>query len=164
MNPVVEALGKVLADLATAVSRRALAADPMLKARLEALQGSCLELRCTLPEAIWHTVVDDGSLKIVAGPADSPQARVTGTVIELGAWLLPGNAPTTAQVEGDEALFTQLREILQDFNPDAGPALSEILGSDVAADLLGAAELGLQGLRSVVDDMSKNGSSGGKPS
>jgi len=167
MNPVIDALGGMLADLATAVSQRALATDPILHARLEALQDSCVELRCTMPEAVWHVVVNAGTLTTVHGPASAPQASLAGNAVELAAWLLPGNPPSSehmqVQVQGDADLIAEVADILKDFKPDLGPALGEMLGPDATANLLGAAELGLQGLRTLIDGIAERNPSGSKP-
>ncbi len=150
-NPA-DAIGALLADIANAVSQQALATDPVLRSRLETLEGSTIEIQCVTPPATWALHVTGGSLRLASGAAAAPRAVVRGTALALGSWLLPGPSDDV-EIDGDALLLASLREILRDFAPDLATPLANALGSDTAATLLGTAELGLKSLQSALTGM-----------
>lgn len=150
-NPA-DAIGALLADVANAISRQALATDPVLRSRLEALEGSTIEIQCTAPPATWTLFVTGATLRLESGAAAAPRAIVRGTALTLGSWLLPGQNDDV-EIDGDALLLANLRDIFRDFTPDLATPLANALGSDAAATLLGTAELGLKSLQSALTGM-----------
>ena len=83
-NPA-DAIGAMLADVANAISQQALATDPLLRSRLETLDGAIIEIQCTAPPATWNLRVTDGTLRLAGGEAHAPRAVVRGTALALGS-------------------------------------------------------------------------------
>jgi ubiquinone biosynthesis protein UbiJ len=156
MDEFAAGLGKVLADIATETSSRALHADPELRARLQSLEGRCIEICCDLPPVNWHLVLTNGAINFNHGKAVAPQVSVRGTALELASWLSPAStwvsgAPAQVEISGDDTLLLELVEILRDFSPDIETPLSRVLGPEVATTLLGSAEMGIKGLQSLIE-------------
>ncbi len=148
-------LGDMLADVATKATNRALHTDPQLRARLQALTGNTVEINCTMPPLDWHLTVIDGGLQLAQGRAHSPQVIVQGSAVDLAAWIFPGQAAGRINIEGDETLLLEVVDILRGFQPDIQDPLGEFLGPQLAQTILGTAELGLQGLRSMLEGVGK---------
>lgn len=153
-----DAIGRTLADLANAVGERALASDPALLGRLQAIAGKCIEIQCTAPPMQWNLVVAEKGLQVAAGASDAPDAVIKGNALQLTGWLLPGT-PMHVEVDGDVLLLTELRDMLSTFSPDLSEPLSRMVGEDSAATLLGTAELGLKSLQSALSGLRDNLSS-----
>ena len=143
-NPT-EAIGKLLANLANAVTERALASDPATRARLASLAGKSIEIDCTAPPMQWTLHVEAAALRIASGPCSEPAAIVRGNALQLSSWLLPGTGQGV-HVEGDALLLTQLREVFTEFAPDIAEPLSRIVGAGTADTLIGTVEMGLKSL------------------
>ena len=150
-------VARVFAELATRASAQAAESDPRLRARLQALDGQCLELQCTAPPSTWHVIVKDGTLVTQPGAAPAPQVIVRGHAMAMAAWIAPGSpAPGQLEISGDNTLATELVEILRDFQPDLVEPMSRILGPDAAATLLGTAELGLKSMQSLLSGVGQS--------
>ena len=164
MSPVdqlANTIGHLFSELATLVSERALGTDPGLAARLAELDGHTVEIRCAAPPIAWHLDVDEGALKFRHGPATAPHAIVTGSAAELAGWLLPGTPTGDLRIDGDVIIVERLSAMLADFNPELIRPLQRMLGEQGAASILGAAEAGLAGLRSMLDGVGRATSSQG---
>lgn len=150
-------VARVFAELATRVSAQAIESDPRLRARLQALDGQCLELQCTAPPSTWHVIVTDGTLLTQPGAAPAPQVIVRGHAMALAAALAPGS-PAAGQLEinGDNTLALELLDILRDFQPDLAEPMSRIFGPDAAATLVGTAELGLKSMQSLLSGVGQS--------
>lgn len=151
MNDLVSAFGELLADIATRTSSQALNTDPRLRARLEELEGNSVEVNCQLPPVTWHFLITNGGLTLKYGPAEAPQVVISGNAADLSAWMVTGEAPGRVDIDGDESLLLELQEIFKQFEPDIEDPLGQFVGPQVASTLLGTAELGLKGLRSLVE-------------
>lgn len=149
MSDLGSTLGQILAGLTSQVTTRALSTDPSLQARLHGLDGRVLEIQCTLPASNWHLIVADGGIQTLAGQAPSPNVIVRGSAIELGSWLQPGHPQGQLEITGDNTLLLELTDIFKGFEPDLATPLSQVIGQDAAATLLGTAEVGLLGIRSL---------------
>ena len=161
MSDIPNVFGTMLADLATRISNRALSSDPVLQGRLASLSGNVVELNCltpgVLPTQIWHFVISEQQLFLRHGPADQPNVIVTGTALALGGWVF-NNAQLDGsgiQIEGDEVLLTQLQEIFKQFRPDFAQPFESLFGANASQSLLGAAEMGLSGVRSAIEGLGK---------
>ncbi len=155
MSTPIDLLGTRLAEIATALSTSALAADPQLKGRLNNLQGQSIELQCTLPPATWHLLFTPAGLKIEPGPAPAPQAIVQGSALDLASWLLPGRRGHV-EISGDTTLLAELAEIFRQFNPDMAKPLASVFGEDLAATWVGTTELGIKGLRALIEGLGQS--------
>ncbi len=151
MNDLISAFGDLLADIATHTSNRALETDPKLRERLEELEGNTVEINCQLPPVTWHFLVTNGALTLRYGAAEAPQVIVSGNAADLGTWVITGEAPGGVDIEGDETLLEELQRIFREFEPDIEDPLSQFVGPQVASTLLGTAEIGLKGLKSLVE-------------
>ncbi len=149
MSETLPPIAQLFANVVTQVSRAALDSDPSLRARLQALEGQCVEVQCTTPPVTWHILIEGGEAATRPGPAPAPQVVVRGHALALAAALTPGDAGTQLEISGDNTLLTDLLHILRSFQPDLAGPMSRLLGADTAANLLGSAELGLQGLQSL---------------
>ena len=157
-NPA-EQFGHVLADLISGLSARALRQDPLLHGRLQTLDGASIEICCTAPPLTWHVNIDAGHLSVVAGAAPAPQAVISASAPALLGWLLPNGFPqpdSTVKIDGDAALVSQMAEVLRSFNPDLQQPLSQLVGQDLAATLLGTAEMGLKSIRGLVSSLAES--------
>jgi ubiquinone biosynthesis accessory factor UbiJ len=156
MDIPADTISAVLANAANQIADRALASDPELRKHLTKLSGQCIELRCLRPPASWHLIIDDDRLVTVAGPAAAPQAMISANAADLLAWLLPGDLPKSVEISGDTALLMEFAAMLRDFSPDIATPLSQFVGPEAAATLLGTAEVGLHSLRSLLADVGQN--------
>jgi len=156
-NAITALIGTVLDTGANALSAAALNADPDLRARMQKLNGNCIEILCTQPEVVWHIVISDHAVSVRHGPAQAPQASVSGTAIGLASWLLPESAQRAAdvQIDGDQVMLEEFTSAMRTFRPDFAHPLAQFIGPDISARILGSAELGLQGIRSAVEGLSK---------
>ena len=155
MNERAVPLFDALSSIANLLSRQALEADPATAARLAGIAGRCVEFDCTLPPVQCHVQITEQGINTVPGPADQPDAIVQGTATDLATWLLPTH-PGNVTVHGDEALLIELRSILSQYQPDLAGPLNSIVGEQTAAALLGSAEMGLKGLRSLFEGVGQS--------
>jgi len=159
MTDLASVLGDLLADVATRVSNQALNIDPQLRARLQSLSGNTIEINCTMPPVIWHLTIVGGSLQLNQGPAQTPQVIVQGSAMQLASRLFPGteNAQDShLSIQGDETLLLELVAILRDFEPDLQDPLGQLLGPQLATSVLGTAEMGLKGIRSMIEGVGRS--------
>ena len=98
-------------------------------------------------------------MQLQPGPAQEPNVVVTGDASSLLGWLLPsgllpnGQAQQPGQgvtITGDDTTLLETVAALRSFNPDFATTLGDLLGADQASSLLGNAEAGLKGLKSMV--------------
>ena len=161
MSELPNVFGTMLVDLATRISNSALNSDPVLQGRLARLAGNTVELNClspgVLPTQIWHFLITEQEIVLRHGPADAPNVIVTGTAMDLAGWAFstPGGTQASVTIEGDEVLLAQLQEIFKEFRPDFAEPLQRVFGPDASASLLGAAEMGLGGVRSAIEGLGK---------
>ena len=160
MTDFTAVLGTMLADLATQVTNKAVNSDPQLQSQLKALAGNTIEINCTtpsfMPVQIWHMVIVDDALNLHHGPADAPQVVVTGSAVDLATWMFPAATTGRVQIDGDETLLQELVEILRGFKPAVASPLEQFFGAQATSSLLGTAELGLNGLRSMIQGIGQN--------
>lgn len=156
-------IGSVLSSTANAISVAATKSDPHLLARLQKLNGRCIEIHCTAPDVAWHLQIDGGVVNVYSGSALTPHVSVSGSAMDLASWLLPDGASrsTSIRIEGDQVSLDEFMQALRAFRPDFAEPFSQFLGSqvtdsNVASRILGGAEIGLQGLRSAVEGLSKS--------
>ncbi len=155
MTNLANVFGDMLADVATRATNQALQTDPQLRARLQQLDGNTIEINCTMPPMAWHLTVLDGGLHLGSGPALQPQVIMQGSAADLAAWLFPGNQGGRVEINGDETLLLEVAGILRDFQPDIQDPLGQLLGPQMASTLLGTAEMGLKGLRSLIEGVGR---------
>ncbi|MEM9621505.1 MAG: SCP2 sterol-binding domain-containing protein [Pseudomonadota bacterium] len=158
MNNLANLLGDLLADVATKVSNQALNIDPQLRARLQQLSGNTVEINCSLPASVWHLTIVGSSLQLGQGPATAPQVIVAGTAMDLAGWLFQRSSQNASRlrIEGDETLLLEIAGMLRDFEPDLQDPLGQLLGPQLATSVLGTAEMGLKGIRSMLEGMGRN--------
>lgn len=156
MNPLIETLGKLLGELATQVTNRALSTDPILRSKLVNLSGTTVEFQSTVPAVAWHLSINAEQLSVLPGPAAQPTAIVRGTPVELIRWFIPSGAGGNLEISGDVTRLLELADLLKDFQPDLEDGLRTIAGPDAAAALLGGFELGLRSMRSLVEGVGQS--------
>jgi len=149
-------LGQVLADMASKVSSQALSSDPNLRARLLALDGRTVEIQCTTPNLSWQVHILDGGVHTTTTGTQSAHVIVRGGIGELVSWLRPGKPGRHLEVTGDDTLLLELTDIFKNFRPDIEDPLSNFIGREAAANIIGTAEMGLQGLRRLFDNFSES--------
>ncbi|MEM7000619.1 MAG: alkyl sulfatase C-terminal domain-containing protein [Pseudomonadota bacterium] len=145
---IIQTLEDLFSELANTVSRRALDADPVLATQLRELEGSRIEIDCTMPARVWHLAINNGAMELIPGQAENPNVVISGTAYNLLGWLLrQDDAQLT--IDGDTTLLQEVLALLQRYNPDFAHALTQVLGPDLAQRLVGGAEVGVQGLQSL---------------
>jgi ubiquinone biosynthesis protein UbiJ len=150
-NPIEE----LLASLATTVSNATLGLDPSSAARLAALEGKCLRLEIEGPGragALTNTLlVRGGTLEWCSDhDAHRPNVIVTGPLPDIAALLLDGASRTDGRVtiDGDETLLADFGGLLKHFEPDLAAPVGQVLGRELADNLVGLAEAGIAFVRS----------------
>ena len=145
---IIQTLEDLFSELANTVSRRALDADPVLATQLRELEGSRIEIDCTMPARVWHLAINNGAMELIPRQAENPNVVISGTAYNLLGWLLrQDDAQLT--IDGDTTLLQEVLALLQRYNPDFAHALTQVLGPDLAQRLVGGAEVGVQGLQSL---------------
>ncbi|MGK0224989.1 MAG: ubiquinone biosynthesis protein UbiJ [Limisphaerales bacterium] len=137
---------------ASKISNRALETDPDLVGRLSALDGRCIELNCHTPNTTGYLLIQDGRLQFIAGQAASPHVIVTGDAINLVRWLSTSDA-TGITIEGDDTTLLETLAALRGFDPEVQATLSQIFGASFTDKILGGAEAGLQGVKSLLEGL-----------
>lgn len=137
---------------ASNISNRALETDPHLASRLAALEGRCIELNCRTPASTGHLLIRHGRLQFVAGQAESPHVIVTGEAINLIRWLASSDA-TGIAIEGDDTTLLETLDALRGFDPEVQATLSQVFGTSFTDKILGGAEAGLQGVKSLLEGL-----------
>ena len=142
-------LGRLFADWATSISKRAIDADPDLRLRLLQLEGRSIELALTAPAMHWHLRVSTGAVEMHPGKAESPNVIVTGSAIDLINWLFRQDA-TGVRIEGDDTTLLETLAVLRTYDPHMQDALNSVLGEDLSQRVAGGAEAGLRGVQSLL--------------
>ncbi|MEZ5560993.1 MAG: hypothetical protein R3E86_20930 [Pseudomonadales bacterium] len=159
MNDAASDTGPLEALLADAVERLANAGvelDPATAARLHALEGRSVQLRVQLPapvrERVFSLRIQAGRPRLDAVPVPQPNVIVSGTPVDLAAWLLaPGSgAAARLRVDGDGTVVHEFSGILHGYAPDFSAPLGRLFGEATAANLIGFGELALAAARSVL--------------
>ncbi len=155
---------KPLYRAASALLNGVLALDPAARKRLEALEGRCLQLHCTVPEVRLVLRVHEGRIVLSGAPPEEAAGAednadptcVRGPLSEFlalrlaedkGAQLVNG----ALSISGDSRLFLQLQELLEDQQPDWEGGLARLSG-DIPAHLLGNAARRLLSWRRLVHE------------
>lgn len=145
-------ISQALASLANQISSMALNADPQTRARLTELDGRCIEVHCTNPPltACIHIVNDTVSFSDTA--CQTPNVVVTGALTELAGWLAPFRVSSdqSIRIDGDESTLQEFMIVVRQLKPDLQIPLSEWLGENPATRLVAGAEMGINGLRSLL--------------
>ncbi len=130
-------LESLLARAAESLANATLRLDKRAGERLAALDGRSIQVESTDPAQVFSVRVDNTRLVVTRGPADSPDATVSGRFQDLVAWLAAPSSSAAARVEidGDTAVPAGLAEIFRSLAPQG---LSLPIRGD---DLLGALEL-----------------------
>ena len=142
-------------DLLDSLVNSSLQLDPQTASRLQHLEGHMLRLEGALPgevsDRMFTLKVNDGHLTFYSHALPEPNVIVRGKLIDLGTWLLSKGSSANVVIDGDETVLQELFDIFRNFRPDFGKPLSNVLGSQVTEDLLGAAELAFATFLSVVE-------------
>lgn len=138
------------------VTAGVIAADPATADQFAAFAGRCIELQSHTPAFTVHLVLQADGIQAFPGPAESPHTIIKGSGRELVQALLPGGSFEGLIIEGDTALLFNLTSLLSRFSPDVATPLGRFIGDANAANLVGAAELGLAGLKNVLSGVSQS--------
>ena len=146
MDEAVKAIGDTLASIANTVSRQMLSRSDQAGPLLGGLEGICIEIRSSVPPVSWHLTVDDAALKFAQGDADQPDATITGEPHQLLRWLI-NEDDSAVRIDGDAARAARLRRALR--------TLAAEPTEDLAQTVSSTAEMGLEALRSGIEQLSK---------
>ena len=158
MSAAANPIFNTLSMLANELSRRALDTDPAMSEQLRAMADRTVELHVKSPAITMHLRVRSDAIEVFPGPTERPDAIVSGDMTSLIGWLLPGDSRGQVLIEGDEQLLHKLQQVLRSFRPDPGEPLANLFGEQAASTLLGTAEMGLSGLKSVLEGLGRSAS------
>ncbi len=149
-------ISRALATLANEITAIALSADPQTRGRLSELDGRCIEIQCTNPPLLGCLHIHSDKVVFSDDACTSPNVVVAGSLTELASWLIPFTAHggKAVRIDGDEATLQAFMAIVQQLEPDLQRPLSQLLGEETATRLVAGAELGLNGLRSLLQGVS----------
>ena len=146
MDEAVKALGDALAGIASTVSRQMLSRSARADAVLGELQGVRIGIRSSIPPVTWHLTVEDAALTFAQGQAEQCNATITGEPPQLLRWLLSED-DSAVTIEGDADSAVRIRSALR--------TLAAETTEDLAQTVSGAAQLGLETLRSGIEQLSR---------
>ncbi|MCZ6640512.1 MAG: hypothetical protein O7F71_02960 [Gammaproteobacteria bacterium] len=142
-------------DVLDRLANASLNLDPQSTSRLKRLDGHMVRLEGEMSKnvspRIFTLKVESGHLSFYPHALSEPNVIVKGKLADLGAWLLSRGASANVAIVGDETVLQELQAVFRDFEPDLGKPLSNLIGSQVAEDLLGTVELAFAALRSAVE-------------
>ncbi|HEY5646409.1 MAG TPA: SCP2 sterol-binding domain-containing protein [Pseudomonadales bacterium] len=151
-TPPEQLLARLLEDLCNA----ALRLDPLSSARLVPLAGRCLRFDILPPgggAARQLTVrVHEQGIACAAGAGQTPHVILTGTLPDISR-RLGGSTGGSLSIEGDEAVLADLAAIFTGLQPDLAAPLGNLIGRELADDLVGLAEAGVAFLRSAAESV-----------
>jgi len=137
----------------------ALRLDPLSAARLEALDGRTLRFEIATPgrtePRILTLSVNDGQIQWLARSTDQPNVIVSGSLPAIAGLLANPEATTDVFIDGDESILTEFGDLLKRFEPDLAGPVSELVGTELADDLIGMAEAGIAFLRSASESVTR---------
>ncbi|MDA1073558.1 MAG: SCP2 sterol-binding domain-containing protein [Proteobacteria bacterium] len=150
MNP----LATLLADVATSAANASLRLDAELAQRVQRLNGRVMLIETTTPPNRWTCSVHDGRINVEPGETVKPNVVIRGAIADLLTAL--NGSFDGIQIDGDEATLSEFQAAFKAFRPDVFGPLRQVFGDRsadrmqaAAEDLLGAAEVALQGLRAL---------------
>jgi len=142
-------------DVLDRLANASLNLDPQSASRLEHLDGHMLRLEGEVSKnvspRIFTLKVEEGHLSFYPHSLPEPNVIVKGKLADLGAWLFSRGTTANVVIVGDETVLQELKAVFQNFEPDLGKPLSNLLGSQVAEDLLGTVELAFAAFRSLIE-------------
>jgi len=147
MTPFAAALTRWAESLANGAAQL----DPLTRARLRALSGRAVEIAIDPPgETIWMHV-DGESIRIDDRPfGRPPSVRVRGSPGAMAAALFGFDGPNAKiDIDGDETILGDLREIARNFRPDGMPPLEELVGDRAAQAVTSLIEVGVSALAAI---------------
>jgi ubiquinone biosynthesis protein UbiJ len=150
LNP----LDILLAEIASTAANAGARFDPDLADRLQAMNGRVMLIETTSPVNAWTVTVFDGQLQVETGETIQPNVIVRGSMADLIS-SLGGTLHAGVAIEGDEATLSEFQAAFAAFRPDVTKPIRNLFGDRTAEDLLGAAEVALNGLRSLVKGASE---------
>ena len=150
-------ISQALASLANQISTTALNADPQTQARLQSLDGRCIEIQCTNPALTGCMHIVGGKVEFSDRACATPNVIVTGNLAELAGWMIqltPSKHPSI-RIDGDESTLQAFTAVVRQLKPDLQIPLRDWIGEDPAARLVASAELGISGIRSLLQGVGK---------
>ena len=145
-------------DLLAELANASLGLDPASSARLAALDGRAALLEVVMPGAVTATpftlAINDGRVDLYAVARPSPNVIARGRLAAFSQWLTTG-AATGITIDGDEAVLTELLDVLRAFRPRlppmARPPAAGLTGNPLAESVLSLAEGAVAALRSAAE-------------
>jgi ubiquinone biosynthesis protein UbiJ len=166
-------LESLLLGAVESAGNMALKLDPLSSARLQGLEGRSVRLEIRTPMGgeprLLTLKVSDGVLHWRGGAAERPNAIVSGTLPQLAALLGPDGGTDSrfgsatgdgVRIQGDESLIEALGAVLRKFQPDLAGPLGQVVGTELADNLVGMAEAGIALLKSATQTLSRTATSG----
>ena len=146
-------LARILGDL----GNTALRMDPLSRARLEPLSGRCARFDIVPPGGgaprPLSLRISAAGIECSADTDHPPHVILTGTLPDI-ARRLTGAGGGNVRIEGDESLLTSLAGLFGTLQPDLAAPLANLIGRELADDLVGLAEAGMAFLRSAAESVS----------
>lgn len=159
LPPGLQQFATLLADGLADFANATIGLDTAGAARLGALEGNRVLIRGQVPQGLpgpaalsFTLEVKGGRLRLLPGAAATPNAIVTGGLVDLAAWAVSRgrHTPPGLRLEGDTRLLESLAEIAADYRPDLERPLGRIVGAENANRMISAAEVAFAGLRSLL--------------
>jgi ubiquinone biosynthesis protein UbiJ len=145
----------LLTEFTNTLANASLQLDPLSESRLRDLDGRCAHLVTKIPAPVYEKtftlLVSDGRIEFLPYAVPEPNAIVRGSIPDLLTWLVKGPAGSARiNVEGDESVLGELSGIFHAFTPDLSGPISQLVGVEVAAEVLNIAEGAMATLRSAM--------------
>jgi ubiquinone biosynthesis protein UbiJ len=151
-----EILATFLADFVNLVCRQAAALDPALARKMAPIAGQIIEIRCTMPEQVWHLALGEKSIELHSGPATNPNAAIQGNAPNLVKALATGGNSTEIQIDGDETLLLEFNTLIKNFYPDLITPLTALIGAKSANKIAATLEMGLSSLANFASNLGED--------
>lgn len=152
-TPPEQLLARLLSDL----GNTALRLDPLSRARLGPLSGRCARIDIVVPGGgaprPLTVLVSESGLACRAGTEPPPHVILTGTLPDIARQLTGTGGGRGVRIEGDESVLTGLAGLFSGLRPDLAAPLGNLIGPELADDLVGLAEAGFAMLRSAAEGL-----------
>jgi ubiquinone biosynthesis protein UbiJ len=146
MTPFASALTHWAESFANGTARL----DPLTRARLRAVSGHVIEIVIDPPgETVWMRI-DGESIRLHDEPLDCVTVRVCGSPGAIAATLFGFEGlPAKLDIDGDDAILSELRSIVRNFRPDGVPPLQDLVGARTMQAITSLIEVGSSALASL---------------
>jgi len=156
----------LLTGMLSSVGNAALKLDPTSSVRLRALEGKSLRLEIIPPGSDaprpLTLISRDAELEWEATRTDQPNVILTGTLPDILALLANPEAANSVRIEGDEVVLADFGAVLSHFEPDLAGPMTDVIGPQLADNLIGLAEAGIAVLKSAAESIGQTAREGAR--